>query len=377
MGAQPEVLGFPPSEPPPTCRVRFERISCEQLASRDYRVEYLIEGALVARQPMILFGPPKTLKTSLIVDAAVSLATATPFLGKHEVPRAARVLLMSGESGLATLQETARRVCAAKGMKLEQQDNLVWSPDVPRLASDDHREALREMLVADEIEVLIVDPVYLAMPAADAGNLLAQGELLRGVAKLCDDVGVTLCLIHHSRKNGDSKPGEPLLLCDVAWAGFAEFARQFWTLARREDYQHGSGLHRLWLAIGGSAGHSACWGLDIAEGVNNAAQGRQWALTLRPESVTREHDKARQLMGRKQAQAVAVSKRQSGQQQRAIDALKDAGQPLTQTKLAEALATDKNTAQRLLKQLTDSGVVTSTTVTYPNGRKYPAYQLTD
>lgn len=378
MGAQPEVLDFPSSKPPDERKMRFSRLTCADLAGGDYRVEYLIEGALVAGQPMIVFGPPKTLKTSLIVDAAISLATASPFLGRHKVVRAARVALMSGESGLATLQEAARRVAALKGLELEAITGLIWSGDVPRLASVEHREALREFLVGDEIEVLIVDPAYLAMPSADAGNLLAQGELLRSVSQLCRDVGVTLCLVHHSRKNGETKPGEPLLLCDVAWAGFAEFARQFWTVNRRVDYQHGSGLRRLWLTVGGSAGHSACWGLDVAEGARSADKGRDWQLTIRGEQEARQHDKSRRETGSKKVRAAASTKRQTDRQQRGVDAIRESGEPLTKSRIAEALSTDKGTAAKLISGLVDEGSLVATTVTYPtNGRSYTDYQLVE
>ena len=70
----------------------------------------LVKRVLVAGQPMIVGAPQKTLKTSVMCDLAVSLATATPFLGHFDVPRAVKVALLSGESGEWTLAQTLQRV---------------------------------------------------------------------------------------------------------------------------------------------------------------------------------------------------------------------------------------------------------------------------
>ena len=81
----------------------------------------------MAGQPCILAGGKKCLKTSLLIDLGISLAMGGCFLGKLRVNRAARVGIMSGESGLATIQETARRIAAAAGYRLADIGGLVFS----------------------------------------------------------------------------------------------------------------------------------------------------------------------------------------------------------------------------------------------------------
>ena len=61
-----------------------------QFATGDYRAEWLIEHVLVKNQPAGIAGPSKTLKTGLSLDAAISLASGTKFLGEFWVPKAAR-----------------------------------------------------------------------------------------------------------------------------------------------------------------------------------------------------------------------------------------------------------------------------------------------
>lgn len=128
---------------------------------------------------------------------------------------------------------------------------------------------------------LIVDPAYLCMPGTDAANLFIQGSLLRHVSDICQRHGVGLILAHHTRKRGKMKNianYEPPELDDMAWAGFAEFARQWLLIGRREEFTPGSGEHKLWLSIGGSAGHSALWAVDIEEGVSG--RPRHWKVLL-------------------------------------------------------------------------------------------------
>jgi hypothetical protein len=279
--------------------VEFQRISAAQLDAGNYELEYLIEGTMTAGQPLILAGGKKNLKTNVLLDAAISLASGKPFLGSLKVNRAARVAVMSGESGLATIQETCRRICTAKGLELRNLNGLIFSPDIPRVDSLAHLTALEEFMRGDEVEVLAIDPAYLALPGDDAGNLFKQGEMLRNLTKVCDGAGVQMILAHHTKK-GIADPFAPPELEHIAWAGFQEFARQWWLLGRRENYEPGSGEHKLWFSIGGSAGHSALWALNIFEGVYDGKTPRVWEVEMQSAADARDDAKQGQAMRREQ-----------------------------------------------------------------------------
>ena len=187
-------------------------------------------------------GPKKALKTSILIAMAVALATGEPFLGRMAVTRPSKVVVLSGESGLATLQETARRICKSMGVRLSAIDNLQWSDFLPAFDDPRHMDGLKRLLQETGCEILIVDPAYLCMPGADAANLFAQGALLRQVSEICQHHGVGLILAHHTRKRGKIKNAadhDPPELDDMAWAGFAEFARQWLLIGRREELHAG------------------------------------------------------------------------------------------------------------------------------------------
>jgi len=268
---------------------------------KNYRREFLIEKILVNRQLCILGGPKKSLKTSLQVEMAVALATATPFVGQFEVPSAKRVAIFAGETAPGDMQDLARRVCRAHGTTLENLDGVEWINEVPRLWDEVDLKALKAFLKQKEIDVVSIDSLYVCLLSGalsvSASNLYVTGPILRRAAKACLAAGATPVFLHHTTKsvnrarsqgprNGKKPSGiseiDPPDLDDLAFAGPAEAARQWLLLARRQPYLPGSGRHELVMAVGGSAGHSGTWLLDVDEGTAGRRLGsRRWRVKVR------------------------------------------------------------------------------------------------
>ncbi len=194
---------------------------------------FLVKDVIVRGQPGIVAGGKKQLKTGLVVDMALSLALARPWLGFFEVPRPVTTLVMCGESGRSTLRKQALAVLRAKGLEQQDVPNLFWSENMPIFGSPPHIGALAKVLRELDIEVVIIDPMYMCMDGTDAGNLMAQGLLLRSINDVCREHGVTLILVHHTKKSVQN-PFEPPELEDIAWAGFQELrAGGYWLAAGR------------------------------------------------------------------------------------------------------------------------------------------------
>jgi len=279
-------------------RFRFEPLPSAEFASKIYTREWLVRRLFVLGQPVAFGGPKKAMKTSLLVDLTVSLGTGTPFLGEFAVPRRVRVALLSAESGDATLQETARRVCAARGLDLADVDAL-WGFSLPKFGDQLDLAALQDGLRDHAVEVAIFDPVYLAALSGQgaggprAENLFEMGPLFLNVTRICLAVGTTPILVCHGTK-ATSRARDPLELEDLAYSGIAEFARQWALLSRRETYEPGTGFHQLWMNVGGSSGHGGLWSVDVDEGViDEHFRGRRWDVTVQTASAVRQATKTK------------------------------------------------------------------------------------
>lgn len=280
---EPEAPPKPAAKSKPTIDYSFR--TAADLAAEDITIEWLVDYVLADKQPCVLAGPKKTLKTSIALDLAISLATARPFLGRFRVPQARRVAFMSGESGAATLQETQFRICDAAGIDAASLINLIVSEKLPQIGDLDHYDAMTAAIEENELEVCVVDPAYMAMAAAADGmaNLFKVGASLRMLNSLTEETGCSFVLIHHTRKaHPAADQFAPPELEQIAWSGFQEWARQWLLLGRRKAYEPGSGVHDLWLSIGGSAGHGSGWGLTVDEGTRAEGQTRHWAVDLTP-----------------------------------------------------------------------------------------------
>lgn len=297
----PEDTEAPKGEGEPQCKNwKPSPIDSATFANGDYRHEWLAKKLLVRKEPCIVFGPSKTLKTSIIVDLAISLATGSQSLNFFDVPHPRRVLLISGESGPASLQSVAKRVCESRGINLaDVGEMLKWEFSVPPLSDDEALSTLRKLLEKHLCEVLVIDPAYLALltggtaSADSASNMFSMGPLLSRVVQACKDADAQLLLVHHCNKK--IAIGDEPDLSHIAYTGFEQFARQWIGINRLEPFSH-DGQHKLVMVAGGSAGHGGKWVVAINEGqLDEDFTGRRWDVSTEPfvEAVARDKQEKR------------------------------------------------------------------------------------
>jgi hypothetical protein len=299
-----------------TAGFAYTAIDSATFAAGNYAPTWYVQSLLVKNQPCLIGAPRKSLKTSTMIDLAISLATASPFLGHFKVFRALNVAFLSGESGESATQSIALRVCEAKGIKLAEVP-VFWSFTLPQLANKIDVATLIRGLKERRVEVVIIDPIYLCLSDGhlDVKNLFEVGPLLMRIAQSCLAIGVTPILVCHARKNLANNLLLPLEMEDLAYAGFQEFARQWILLNRREAYDLTQpGDHSLWMSAGGSMGHGGLWALDISEGeLNENFAGRRWEV-----SVTKAADVIAAKMDAKDQQKIDRKERQNRDDETAV-----------------------------------------------------------
>jgi hypothetical protein len=244
--------------------------------------EFLVDDMMVRNEPMVIGGPTKCLKTTIALELAMSIASGHPFLDRFEVKRPCKTLFISGESGKLTIRDTMKQIVASRGYDRELlRDSFYVSFNLPDLDRISVVDDLVSECVQDGIEVVFIDPLYLALsPGEGASNIYTMGDKLKLIASRIITAGITPVLLHHFKKGGARQFNKPELE-DLSQSGVAEFARQVILLKRRKQYRM-DGMHHLWFYWGGSAGHQ---GFQVGELYTGTRElGLDWQTTFKSEA---------------------------------------------------------------------------------------------
>jgi hypothetical protein len=267
----------------------FEALDMDEFRAQEYAFDWLIEGKMIQGQNLIVAGGSKSLKTTVSLDAALALATGTKWLGEFNVPKPRKVLFIAGEGGGAELQRRVLTIEKAMGGRVPA-ENFFFSITLPIISSNDHLAKLEEFVREKGIEVVFIDPAYLAMMSsnskASSSNVFEMGAILQGLNARFKDSDVTVVIIHHYKKSsalptttGRIADFVPPTLADISQSGFAEFARTWWLLGRVRPFK--DGVHSLYLETGGQACGTDSYHLAVDEGVRALdLTGGKWETTL-------------------------------------------------------------------------------------------------
>lgn len=348
-----------------------------ELDEADLSVQWHINHCLPIGQPTVIAGPSKALKTTTSVDLAASLTLAQKFLGKFWVPQVSRVLFLSAESGLGTLQETFRRVVRSKGHCMaDAGDCLRLAPWVPKAKEADQLALLRYEIHRHQAEVAIIDPVYQMIDGDDAASVSKMGQQLKAVADECLSLGATPILVHHTKKSSEnSKANQPMELEDLAGAGMAEFFRAWILLSRRQRWEPDQ-PHRLWLSVGGSAGHGGQYAFDATEGKLTDEGGRRWEVELSNASDARA-TMAEEMEQRQEERKQAAAARKLEQHTEAIrQAFRLVGPSgLTTTDASDRAGLSRENASKAIAYLLREGWLEECEVQKRNRQTYSGYRV--
>ena len=358
---------------------RFDILNAEELANGSFEQNFYIDNTLAVGQPTGIYGSFKTLKTSTAAAMGFSLATGFPFLGQFEVIDKVPFLIMSGESGLAAIQDVMRRICVSAGWGLDQlKDRFFTSSVLPRFGNAADMRDLGQIIKKRGIKVLAIDPIYLCMDVSDqASNLFAMGRYLREMGDACREWGVTLVILHHCKRGPNIGPDrfQPAELSDIAWSGFAEFSAQWLLLSRRSKFDAEIGNHELWLNVGGRAGHGGLYGVDIREGRRTDPGGRVWQVKVRPASETR----ASAIDSKESAKEAATERKQAATVTRrlakAAEALLSLGaEPETESRIAAQAGLSSTAWGPVFLHLKTNGIIEKVKIKKGN-RPYDAWKV--
>jgi hypothetical protein len=168
---------------------------------------WLIEQLWSAHAVGVLGGAPKSYKTWLALEMAVSVASGSPCLATFPVPSPGPVMLYAAEDSQAGLRSRLESLTQHHRLDLHNVDIRVIIENSWRLDRDTDQQRLYDTLLLHRPALLVLDPLV-RLHSIDENAAGEMAPLLGYLRSLQREFGVAIVLTHHSRKNASASGGD-------------------------------------------------------------------------------------------------------------------------------------------------------------------------
>jgi len=157
----------------------------------------------------ILGGPPKCTKSWFGLDMAVSLASATPLLGRFQVRDPGPTLVYLAEDALQQVRSRIAGICQHRRLDINAVDLHVITAPVVRLDQDADQKRLSITVDRIRPKLLLLDPLV-RLHRLDENSSSDISALLGFLRELQRRSDVAIVVVHHMRKAIRSQLGQAL-----------------------------------------------------------------------------------------------------------------------------------------------------------------------
>jgi RecA-family ATPase len=172
-----------------------------RLAERPRERDWLIDQLWGDEAVGIVGGEPKSCKSFLALDIAVSVAGGVPCLRRFQPAQTGRVLLFAAEDALHIVRQRLAGIAGAAGRELVDLDiHVITAPSV-RLDVERDREALAQTIADLRPKLLVLDP-FVRLHRVDENLSGEVAPLLAYLRELQRRFHLAVLLVHHARKGG-------------------------------------------------------------------------------------------------------------------------------------------------------------------------------
>ncbi len=252
---------------------------------------WLVKDLWSASAVGIIGGAPKSCKSFLALDLAVSVASGTACLGRFEVERRGPALVYLAEDPLVHVRDRVAQLCQHRGLALESLPLHVITAPSLRLDAQADRQALDETLSAIKPRILILDPLVRLHTTLDENSSADISRLLGFLRELNRRHEVAVALVHHMAKRSRRDPGQALRgSSDLhAWTDSAcyLFRRSDGGLRLKVEHRAAAAPDTLMLHLAGGKGEPCRLELDGTAAPPPLADAVRRELRRAPEPLSR------------------------------------------------------------------------------------------
>lgn len=171
-----------------------------ELEATESEQRWLIESLWMQSAVGLIGGSPKSLKTWLGLEMAVSVASATACLGKFPVLTQGPALIYLAEDRLCTVRERLDGLCHHRALSLEKLELHVITIPALRLDVRADVDRLNATLDMYRPKLLLLDP-FVRLHCADENSAQDVATILASLRELQRRHDIAIAVTHHTRKN--------------------------------------------------------------------------------------------------------------------------------------------------------------------------------
>jgi hypothetical protein len=181
-------------------------VRASDIESITHKPSWLIDQLWTHQAVGVIGGSPKSGKTWLALEMAVSVASGKPCLGRFEVLSPGRVLIYAAEDSAVAVRSRIESLARLHQVDFDRLDVHIITMDSLRLDRPEHQDRLESTLLLYKPALLILDPLV-RIHAIDE-NVAGQVSTLLGyIRSLQRKTGAAIALVHHVRKNASPNGG--------------------------------------------------------------------------------------------------------------------------------------------------------------------------
>lgn len=200
---------------------------------------WMVEGFWTRKSHGIIAGEPKSFKSTLVLDMAISIASGKKFLGEFDVVDVGPVLIVQNENAAWIMKDRLIKIRSHKGLvgEINQRGNIYeiqFPAQLPLYYMNQqgfnfnepfHRKVLDKAMATINPRLVIFDPLYL-MFDGDVSNSKDLNPVLNWLLSLKDRHDCSLVVVHHWRKSnqGEKVRGGQRMLGSTTLHGWIESA---------------------------------------------------------------------------------------------------------------------------------------------------------
>lgn len=184
--------------------------------------EWLIDQVIGAQDMVMVYGPPGSGKTFLVIDLVLAACQGSQWAMRFDVTRPLSVAYCAGE-GVSGLPARFAAAAEFRGIAHDSLPNFFFYKMVPQFYYKSGKDsptpaAYIHRFITDweaqengPLDLLVVDTLHAASVGAEENSASDMGLVLQAMRYASNELGCAVLLVHHTNKAGSAERGSSAL----------------------------------------------------------------------------------------------------------------------------------------------------------------------